>query len=428
MKRVVERSLRQMFRTFGPLLAIGVALPLSDASAAEGTAAGEVFHEAREIVRANFYDKARVEAFENASAKTAAKANAPRAPASKATEQSRRRIAEGLKALRASHTQHYTKDQLEYYELLDTYAAAGLGERLKVLFPPDGTVTYAGIGIVPRTIEGRTYVAYVYDGSPAQRAGVLLGDEIVTADGKPLQPITSFAGKAGRSVKLQLRRKRGAAPFVLSVPVVAIRPNAMLVDAIKSSARVFETPKGRFGYLRLWTYASDEVRGLVSTLLSTPPLQGSDGLVLDLRSRWGGAPPDAAEVFVGGTPNLELVGRDGKAFSANVRWRAPVVAIIDQGTRSGMEIMAHALKGAGRTLVGTGTAGAVLGGRPYVLKDDSLLLLAVMNVRVDGARLEGIGVRPDIEVPFDIRYAAGRDPQLDRAVAELEQQHQARSR
>jgi C-terminal processing protease CtpA/Prc len=425
MKPVFERSLRQVFGVFSLLLAIGLSLRLSDADAAESAAraaTGNLLDEVREIVRANFYDKARVDAFDGANAKpAAAKDGAGQAIVPGTTEPSRR-IAEGLKALRASHTQRYTKDQLDYYELLDIYAAVGLGERLKALFPPEGTVTYAGIGMVPRTIDGRTYVAYVYDGSPAQRAGVLLGDEVVTVDGKPLHPVASFAGRAGHSVKLQLRRKRGAAPFVLSVPVVAIHPSTMLVDAIKSSVRVLETPRGRYGYMRLWTYASDEVRGLVSTLLSTPPLRGSDGLVLDLRSRWGGAPPDAAEVFVGGTPNLELVGRDGKAFSANVRWRAPVVAIIDQGTRSGMEIMAYALKGAGRTLVGTGTAGAVLGGRPYLLKDDSLMLLAVMDVRVAGARLEGIGVRPDIEVPFDIRYAAGRDPQLDRAVAELERQ------
>lgn len=421
--RRVQQSLRQALAVFSPLLTVGVALPLSDAGAAEGAAStttNDIISEVRGLIRANFYDKARAEASETAKA-SAAKPGTARAGAPNPAEQSRT-IAEQLKALHASHTQRYTKDQLDYYELLDTYAAAGLGERLKSLFPPDGAVSYAGIGAVPRTIEGRNYVAYVYDGSPAQRAGVLLGDEIVTVDGKPLHPIASFTGKAGTNVSLALRRKRGAAPFMLSVPVVAVRPSTMLVDAIKSSARVLETPKGHFGYLRLWTYASDEVRGLVNSLLSTPPLEGSDGLVLDLRSRWGGAPPDAAEVFVGGTPKLELVGRDGTAFSANVRWRAPVVAIIDQGTRSGMEIMAYALKRAGRTLVGTGTAGAVLGGRPYVLKDNSLMLLAVMDVRVDGTRLEGVGVRPDIDVPFDIRYAGGRDPQLERAVAELQRQ------
>ena len=38
---------------------------------------------------------------------------------------------------------------------------------------------------------------------------------------------------------------------------------------------------------------------------------------------------------------------------------------------------------------------------------------------VDGQHLEGVGVTPTIEVPFDPAYAAGRDPQLERAVQVL---------
>jgi carboxyl-terminal processing protease len=40
-------------------------------------------------------------------------------------------------------------------------------------------------------------------------------------------------------------------------------------------------------------------------------------------------------------------------------------------------------------------------------------------VLVDGQRLEGVGVRPTISVPFPLAYAQGQDPQLDRAVAVL---------
>jgi carboxyl-terminal processing protease len=43
-------------------------------------------------------------------------------------------------------------------------------------------------------------------------------------------------------------------------------------------------------------------------------------------------------------------------------------------------------------------------------------MLAQSEGRVDGERLEGVGVEPDIEVPFDFRYAAGNDPQLARAL------------
>ena len=46
------------------------------------------------------------------------------------------------------------------------------------------------------------------------------------------------------------------------------------------------------------------------------------------------------------------------------------------------------------------------------MDNGDLLLLAVADVTVDGQRLEGVGVRPTIKVPFDPVYAAGRDTQL----------------
>ena len=104
---------------------------------------------------------------------------------------------------------------------------------------------------------------------------------------------------------------------------------------------------------------------------------------------------------------------------ASTRWRKPVVALIDEGTRSGMEIFAHALKNAGIKLIGTRSAGAVLAGRGFLLEDDSLLVLAIRDVLVDGQKLEGAGVTPDIEVARDIRYSGGADPVLDRGLKEL---------
>ena len=70
-------------------------------------------------------------------------------------------------------------------------------------------------------------------------------------------------------------------------------------------------------------------------------------------------------------------------------------------------------------LIGQRTEGAVLAATAFLIGDDGLLLLAVEDVLVDGQRLEGVGVTPTIEVPFDSRYAAGGDPQLDRAVQVL---------
>ena len=116
---------------------------------------------------------------------------------------------------------------------------------------------------------------------------------------------------------------------------------------------------------------------------------------------------------------MTLIGRDGQETATNVRWRKPLVGIIDSGSRSGLELLAYSLQRTGVPLVGSKTAGAVLAGRAFMLRDDSLLLLAVMDVRVDGTRVEGQGISPSIDVPYDIRYSAGADPQFDRAVAQM---------
>ena len=81
--------------------------------------------------------------------------------------------------------------------------------------------------------------------------------------------------------------------------------------------------------------------------------------------------------------------------------------------------MTYGLKRQGVRVVGARTAGALLAGRGFLLRDGSLLVLAVADVRVEGERLEGRGVVPDLAVPFRLPYAAGHDPQLEAALAEL---------
>lgn len=326
-------------------------------------------------------------------------------------------ITRSLNALDTSHTGRFTPDQIEYYELMDIFRPDG--KRRQTLFPPEGTVTYAGIGVAPRMVEGRPFIAHVYHGSPAEQAGLRAGDEILAVDGKPYEPVDSFKGMAGRNAAVQVRREPDKPRITVDVPVITIEPNDMFRNAIRSSARVFDRDGHRIGYVRLWSYAARGVEQLLSELVSTEPLKDADGLVLDLRSRWGGAPPDAAEMFIGRSRDMTFIDRSGKETAVNARWRKPMVAIIDQGTRSGMEILAYSLKHAGIPLIGARTAGAVLAGRGFLLDDNSLLELAVADVKVDGRRLEGAGVSPDIGITYDIRYANGADPQFERAVTEL---------
>ncbi|MGQ7792449.1 S41 family peptidase [Faunimonas sp. B44] len=361
-----------------------------------------------EIVRREHFDPVGLAAFDAAEAR--ARARAERGDLARASE-------DWLRVLGASHTGRFTPDGIDYYELSEVFRR-GIAN-IRELFPPEGAVSYPGIGLVAAETGDRLFVRHVYDGGPAARGGILVGDEILSVDGAPYAPIASFEDKVGRAVRLEFRRRPDEGPRSAEIVVARLQPREMFLDAIRDSVRTFERGNRRIGYLRLWAYAFRGVDDLLAELLTSDPLREADGLVLDMRGRWGGAPADAAEMFVGRAPHMVVTNRKGESRVANMRWRKPVVGIIDQGSRSGMEILAHGLQRAGVPLVGTRTAGDVLAGRAFRLRDNSLLEVAVLDVHVDGERLEGTGVSPEIVVPFDSRFAAGADPQRDRALDEM---------
>ncbi len=323
-----------------------------------------------------------------------------------------------LRSLHSSHTGRFTADQVNYYELSDVFRFA-MRRDIRRLFPPDGQVSYAGIGIASAVMDGKAFVTDVYDGGPADKAGIMAGDEIVAVDDAPFSEIGSFRDKAGQTVTMMVRRQADAEPMPVNVAVENLHPGEAFVSAISDSVQRFDQNGRRIGYVRLWSYTRDEVTGILYDELSSGRLKDIDGLVLDLRSKWGGAPGDAAETFVGNAANMETVDRDGNRDFVVFRFPKPVVAIIDAGTRSGMEVLAYSLKKNGVPLVGAPTAGNVVAGTAYLLPDDSLLEVAVADVFVDGQRLEKNPVQPDVAVPFDVRYAAGADPQLDAATSLL---------
>ena len=124
-------------------------------------------------------------------------------------------------------------------------------------------------------------------------------------------------------------------------------------------------------------------------------------------------------LFALDVPELEWRARDGSVQRMTSAWRKPVVLLIDEHTTSGKEILARAFQRAARgPIVGARSAGAVVGGSAFLLGDGSLLYLAVRDLTVDGERLEGVGVAPDVPVEF-AREAGGADEPLARALAEL---------
>ncbi len=320
-----------------------------------------------------------------------------------------------LAELAASHTGHYTPADPAYYQLLDIFSAA-LRRGLRQVFP-SGQVTYPGIGIFTRRIGDKTFISGVLDGLPAAHAGLQVGDELLSADGSTYQPVRAFTTKVQQEVVLQVRRSPDGPPQDIVVVPEQIKPNEAFLQAMQESVRIINTDGVKIGYIHVWSYAGPPYQRLLEREIFAGTLQAADALVLDLRDGWGGAQAQYLDPFIAQGPTVTMVDRDGDVSVANAKWRKPVVMLINSGTRSGKEILAYGFKKYGLgEVIGTRTAGAVLAGRAFLLSDGSLLLLAVDDVRVDGQRLEGVGVTPTIEVPFTVEYAQGHDPQLQRAI------------
>jgi carboxyl-terminal processing protease len=324
-----------------------------------------------------------------------------------------------LSELKTSHTKFYSKSEPAYYQLLGIFNDRGFSKQIKKVFP-DGKIDYPGIGIFTKDINKKTFITAILDNSPATKAGLKVGDEILAVDGKPYQPIQSFVEKVGQKVKLSIQRTPNSKSLELPVIPKKLDPNTLFVEAMKDSVKIIERNSKKIGYVHIWSYAGDKYQEILVNEITYGKLKDADALILDLRDGWGGADPNYLNIFTEKVPVLTKISRDGTRQKLDTQWRKPVVMLVNHGSRSGKEILAYGFKKYKLgMLIGTKTAGAVVGGSPFLLADGNLLYLAVVDVLVDGERLEGKGVMPDIEVPFVIEYAQGQDPQLEKSVEVL---------
>lgn len=331
-----------------------------------------------------------------------------------------------LAELQTSHTYLYTPEEPAYYQVLGIFLprSSELQEQVKQ-FIPEGKPEYVGIGVFTQTIEGKSFIRAILDGSPAAIAGLQVGDEIVSVAGQPFHPIQSFANQAGQSVTIRIQRSVDAK----SQEDVNVTPKVfdginMFLDAMQASIRVIEYNDQKIGYVHIWSYAGEQYQQLLEEELLYGKLRTADALVLDLREGWGGAPLTALNIYTAKPLTVTNIPRDRQRYMSHSKWTKPVVLLVNEGSRSAKEILAYGFQEFDiGPVVGNKTAGAVVAGRPFLMKEGSLLYVAVADVYVNGSdRLEGVGVTPDIVVPFNLPYAAGADPQLERAIAIAQQQ------
>jgi carboxyl-terminal processing protease len=150
------------------------------------------------------------------------------------------------------------------------------------------------------------------------------------------------------------------------------------------------------------------------------PLRETDACILDLRDGFGGRPEGFADPFF--RPEAKLEWKSPQlSYTELFGYQKPLVVLINGGSRSAKEVLSHILKTSKRaTLIGSTTAGNVLGTFPLPISDWAYLEIPMVDVITDGIRLEGKGVAPDIAVDQEFT-AEGKDLYLQRAVEFLTQ-------
>lgn len=321
---------------------------------------------------------------------------APKAKAAKSKEEFSRVVNTMIDGFGDSHFDFFTQEDQSYYAMDGLLGGKQELAQIGAWFRPTG--------------DGYT-VHMVMNGSPAEKAGLVKGDVIVTVDGAPLRPVSSFKDKQ----KVELRWRRGSKEYGASIDTRKSSAVEMFLEGSRQSAKVIERNGKKIGYFRLWTMVSDDFRNALSGAVYGR-LKDTDAFILDLRDGFGGRPEGFLDPFFRPEATLEWKTGPGQAMKQLFGYGRPLVALINEGSRSAKEVTAYLLKKSKRaTLVGRNTAGHVLGTSPMRLNDWSVLEIPMVEVLADGNRLEGKGVAPDValEREFD---AEGKDLFLERAI------------
>jgi carboxyl-terminal processing protease len=277
------------------------------------------------------------------------------------------------------------------------------------------TFCYKGVGIDTSKIGNKTFIHSVFDGAPADKAGLKFGDQILKVDDQPFHPITSFTGCEGETVSFSLIRNGNS--LEVRVPVVKLDGRTMFEDALKSSVEIIKRKNEKIGYVHAWSYAGTQFQEELKSQILWGDLKNCDSLIVDLRDGWGGADINYLNLFRQPIAVVESTNATGEKNSYSGVWEKPVALLINERSTSGKELLSYGFKKLklGK-VIGENTAGAVVAGRCFPLSNGDILYLAVADIQVDGQRLEGQGITPDIRVRRPIKSAGDGDLQLEAAV------------
>lgn len=280
----------------------------------------------------------------------------------------------------------------------------------------DKAAKMANIGAWFRKDKDGYTVQMVLNGGAAEAAGVRKGDRLLAVDGQPFSPVDAFAGKVGQDVRLELRRPSdGGQASTVTVKVTETPGQDMFLDATRRSGRIIEEGGKKFGYLHLWTMANDKFRQALENFVYNRAAN-TDAFILDIRDGFGGRPEGFGDPFFRPKVDLEWTVAGGATMKQLFGYQKPLIVIINEGSRSAKDVFSYIMKKTGRgVLVGNRSAGDVLGTTPSPVGDWAYVEIPMVDVKVDGIRLEHNPVQADVKVDQEFDRA-GTDLFLKKAV------------
>jgi len=264
---------------------------------------------------------------------------------------------------------------------------------------------FTGIGIEMSIVEGTLTVITPLVGTPAEAAGILAGDQILSIDGESTEGMTlteasvRIRGESGSKVVLTVRHEDGT---IEEIPIIR---GVITIKPVESDL----LDEGRIGYVRLSRFEPDTTLELDRALASFD-LGNLTGIILDLRNNPGGLMAEAITVssrFVDDGVLMITSDRlsEGKKFysKGNQLPNLPLAILINRGSASASEITAGAIRGNNMgILIGQTSFGKGVWQQMIEFPDGSALkITAGEYFTPSGQTVHDVGLTPDIAVERD---------------------------
>lgn len=295
--------------------------------------------------------------------------------------------------------------------------------------------SYTGIGVVIAADEksGKICVLYALENSPADEAGIVGGEYIVSVDGEKFDAQTVDEciskikdGKDGTSVKVTF--ERDGEQFEKDLERREIMENSV-------SGEMFEN---NIGYLHISNFNTDHNSSGIGTYeqftkrIEELKEQGMEKLIIDLRNNPGGVLSVACNIADYILPEgiitytIDKTGKKVEYKSDKKELNIPIVVLINKNSASASEVLTGALKDYGRaTVVGEKSYGKGIVQSVFTFSDGSGLSMTVSKYYTpSGECIHEKGINPDYTVELPEKYSGysvfllphDEDTQLKKAI------------